>query len=184
MRKAQAIVVGFHYAKKQYSILRSKQEQAYALLLSVLTRWRTQFIIVKSLLRCKSALYLWVADPKAQMGKKKGENSIALYITDPGFWNALSSIEQIIQPIHEAQKMSESDKSTLAKVVPRWLKLESDLRTLSTVHKELIGNFIDNRGPFQTRAQKQTGDIHFAAMLLDPISLLKKPGQAQVDRAS
>jgi hypothetical protein len=58
MRKAQAIVVGFHHAKKQYSILRSKQEQAYALLLSVLTRWGTQFIMVKSLLRCKSALYL------------------------------------------------------------------------------------------------------------------------------
>jgi hypothetical protein len=80
--------------------------------------------------------------------------------------------------------MSESDKSTLAKVVPRWLKLELDLCTLRTVHKELIGNFMDNGGPFQTRAQKQTGDIHFAAMLLDPISLLKKPGQAQVDRAS
>ena len=80
--------------------------------------------------------------------------------------------------------MSESDKSTLAKVVPRWLKLELDLRALSTVHKELMGNFMDIKGPFQTRAQKQIGDIHFAAMLLDPISLLKKLGQAQVDRAS
>jgi hypothetical protein len=96
MKKAQAIVVGFYHAKKQYLILWSKQDQAYALLLSVLTQWGTQFIMVKSLLRCKSALYLWVADPKAQMGKKKGENSIALYITDPGFWTALSSIEQII----------------------------------------------------------------------------------------
>jgi hypothetical protein len=36
-----------------------------------------------------------------------------------------------------------------------------------------MGGFIDNNGPFQTCAQKQTGDIHFAA-----ISLLKKPGQA------
>ena len=77
--------------------------------------------------------------------------------------------------------MFESDKSTLAKVVPRWLKLELDLRALSTVYKELIGNFIDIGGPFQTRAQKQIGDIHFVAMLLDPISLLKKLGQAQID---
>jgi hypothetical protein len=184
MKKAYAIVTGFHQAKKQYAILRSKQEQTCALLLSVLTRWGTQFTMVKSLLKNKNALYLWVTDPKAQMGKKKGENSIAAYITDPGFWTTLSSIEQIIQPIHEAQKMSESDRSTLAKVVPRWQKLEQDLRALSTVHSELMGNFMDIRGPFQLRAQKQTGDLHFAAMLLDPISLLKKPGQDQIDRAS
>jgi hypothetical protein len=76
MSKAHAIVTGFHQAKKQYAILQSKQEQAYALLLSVLTRWGTQLTMVKSLLKNKSALYLWVADPKAQMGKK-GENTIA-----------------------------------------------------------------------------------------------------------
>ena len=63
-------------------------------------------------------------------------------------------------------------------------KLEQDLRTLSRVHQDLIGNFMDIQGPFQVRAQKQTGDLHFAAMLLDPISLLKKPGQAQMDRAN
>jgi hypothetical protein len=38
MSKANAIVTGFYQAKKQYAILQSKQEQAYALLLSVLTR--------------------------------------------------------------------------------------------------------------------------------------------------
>jgi hypothetical protein len=77
------------------------------------------------------------------MGKKKGENTIAADITNPRFWNTLSSIEQIIQPIHEAQKESECDRSTLAKVVPRWIKLEQDLRTLSRVHQDLIGNFMD-----------------------------------------
>jgi hypothetical protein len=184
LKKAHSIVTGFHFAKKQYSILQSKQEKPRAFLLSVLTRWGTQYSMVKSLLQNKSALYLWVADPKAQMGKKKGENIIAADITSPGFWNALSSIEQIILPIHEAQKESECDRSTLAKVVPRWLKLEQDLRVLDRVYKDLLGNFMDIQGPFQSRAQKQTGDLHFAAMLLDPISLLKKPGQVQMDRAS
>jgi hypothetical protein len=47
-----------------------------------------------------------------------------------------------------------------------------------------MGNFMDIQGPFQVRAQKQTGDLHFAAMLLDPISLLKKPGKVQMDRAN
>lgn len=109
------------------------------------------------------------------MGKKKGENTITADITSPGFQNTLLSIKQIIQPIYEAQKQSESDRSTLAKVVLRWLKLEQDLRVLSRVHKELIGNFMNIQGPFQIRAQKQIGDLYFAAMLLDPILLLKKP---------
>ena len=123
MKKAHLIVTGFHYAKKQYSILRSKQGQPCAFLLAILTRWGTQYSMVKSLLQNKSALYLWVADLKAQMGKKKGENTIAADITNPGFWNTLLSIEQIIQPIHEAQKESKCDRSTLAKVVPRWISL-------------------------------------------------------------
>jgi hypothetical protein len=64
----------------------------------------------------------------AQIGQKKGENILAAIITDHGFWADLSSIEYIIRPIHEAQKMSESDSSTTAKVVPRWLKLERELQ--------------------------------------------------------
>jgi hypothetical protein len=64
-------------------------------------------------------------------------------IINPGLWTALSSTKQIIQPIHEAQKQSEYNISTPVKVVPRWLKPEQDLRTLSRVHKELIGNFKD-----------------------------------------
>ena len=38
MRMAQAIVQAFYKAKKQYAILRSKQEKPQALLLSVITR--------------------------------------------------------------------------------------------------------------------------------------------------
>jgi hypothetical protein len=76
--------------------------------------------------------------------------------------------------------MSANNGSTLAKMVPRWQKLEQDLRTLSTIHEQLMGNFMDIRGSFQLRAQKQIGDLHFAAMLLDPM-LLKRPGKEQID---
>jgi len=90
MSKAHAIVTGFHQAKKQYAILQSKQEQAHALLLSVLTRWGTQLTMVKSLLKNKSALYLWVADPRHKMGRQ-GENTIACILQDSGFWTALTT---------------------------------------------------------------------------------------------
>ena len=119
MTIAQTIVTAFHRSKKQYTILRSKQEKPSALLLAVITRWGTQLMLVTSVLRCKSALFTWIGDPRAQIGGKKGENNLSSIITDHTFWTDLSSIEQIIQPIHEAQKMSESDRSTLSKVVPR-----------------------------------------------------------------
>ena len=182
MTMAQTIVYAFHRAKKQYAILRSKQEKPSALLLAVITRWGTQLMLVTSILQCKSALFAWVGDPKAQMGAKKGENSLSSIITDHTFWTDLSSIEQIIRPIHNAQKMSESDGSVLSKVVPRWLKLEVELRQLTNVYPTLMGEFMSPGGPFVKRAKKQIIDIHYTALLLDPISLLKRPGQLDVDR--
>jgi hypothetical protein len=179
---AQTIVHAFHKAKKQYSILRSKQEKPQALLLSVITRWGTQFMLIISVLRCKSALFAWLGDPRAQMGKK-GENKLSSIITDHSFWIDLSTIEQIVRPIHEAQKMSESDNSTLSKVVPRWQKLEAELLQLSIVHSSLIGGFVRPGGPFSIRLQKQTTELYFAALLLDPISLLKVPAQVEIDTA-
>jgi hypothetical protein len=139
-------------------------------------------MLITSLLKCKSALFAWLGDPQAQMGQKKGENILAAIITDHGFFADLSSIEHIIRPIHEAQKMSESDSSTIAKVVPRWLELERELQQLSCVYSSLIGSFMTPEGAFRARAQKQTTDLHYAAMLLDPISLLKAPGQGPTER--
>ena len=78
--------------------------------------------------------------------------------------------------------MSESDSSTIAKVVPRWLKLERELQQLSLVYSSIIGSFMTPEGAFRARAQKQTTDLHYAAMSLDPISLLKKPGQGPTER--
>jgi hypothetical protein len=78
-------VTGFYQAKKKYSILQSKQEQPSAFLLFVLTCWGTQYLMIKSLLQNKSALYLWVADSNAQIGKKKGEIIITANITSPSF---------------------------------------------------------------------------------------------------
>jgi len=179
---AQTIVRAFHKAKKQYAILRSKQEKPQALILSVITRWGTQFLLIVSVLRCRNALFAWLGDPRAQIGKK-GENRLNGIITNQSFWSDLAAIEQIIRPIHEAQKMSESNSSTLSKVVPRWQKLGAELGRLSSIYSSLVGGFLDIGGPFFARLGKQTTDLHFAAFLLDPISLLKPTNNVEVDRA-
>jgi len=180
--QAQAIVTAFHRSKKQYAILRSYQDKPQALLLSVITRWGTQFLLVLSVLRCKGALFSWLGDKRAKMGKKGSKvNILEEIIVDHTFWANLSSLEQILRPIHEAQKMSESDSSTLSKVIPRWMKLEAELQQLSRLFPLLLGGITQPGGVFRERTEKQITNIHYAAWLLDPISILKPPGQAQID---
>jgi hypothetical protein len=55
--KAQMIVSTFHRAPKQYAILRSKQEKPTAFVLSVITRWGSQYGLVLSVLKNKQALF-------------------------------------------------------------------------------------------------------------------------------
>jgi hypothetical protein len=73
------------------------------------------------------------------MGKKGSKvNILKKIIIDHTFWANLSSLEQILRPIHKAQKMSESNNSTLSKVVPWWMKLEAELQQLSKLFPSLI----------------------------------------------
>ena len=64
--------------------------------------------------------------------------------------------------------MSESDGSTLADVIPRWLGLCKKLAESTRMYPTLMGNFMSPTGKFQKRSMAQLGDVHFAAMLLMP----------------
>jgi hypothetical protein len=112
--KAQLIVSTFHHAKKQYAILRTKQKKPMAFVLSVITRWGSLYGLIRSVLKNKQALFAWVADSRAQVGKRKG-NTLKPTILDLEFWGKLSELANILEPIHKAQIMSESNKATLAK---------------------------------------------------------------------
>jgi hypothetical protein len=89
--KVQAIVSTFHRAKKQYAILRTKQAKPMAFVLSVIVRWGTQYGLVQSVLKNKQALFAWVVDERAQVGKKKGINTLRSTILDADFWKRFLS---------------------------------------------------------------------------------------------
>jgi hypothetical protein len=156
---AQKIVKTFRRAKKQYSLLREKQETPVAFVLSCMTRWGTQYGLTQSVLKNKQALFAWVADNRAQVGKKKPGNTLRSLILDQEFWKSLTELSEILKPIHEAQKMSESNDSTLAKVVPRWLRLEQDLKRLAQVYPYLKLVLVPG-GLFKERFNRQTSPIH------------------------
>jgi hypothetical protein len=57
--------------------------------------------------------------------------------------------------------MSESDKSTLSKVVLRWLRLKAELEQLGKVLLSLIGGITRPKGVFHERLLKQLLDVHY-----------------------
>jgi hypothetical protein len=128
--------------------------------------------LTQSVLKNKQALFAWVADERAQIGKKKLENTLRPLILDQDFWTKLNELADILKPIHEAQKMSESNNANLAKVVPRWLRLEQELKNLSQIYLYLKPILAPHR-IFNTRLNAQTGPIHWAAFVLDPTSSLR-----------
>jgi hypothetical protein len=81
----------------------------------------------------------------------------------------------IIQPIHEAQKMSESNHATLRKVLPRWQNLRKELLEMISLVPELkdfiISSDPDLLSPFDSRQNIQTLPIHIVAYFLDPQNL-------------
>jgi hypothetical protein len=58
-------------------------------------------------------------------------------IRDPIFWTNLENLAMIIKPIHEAQKISESNDATLGKVMPRWQNLWKELLEMVGLVPEL-----------------------------------------------
>lgn len=181
-KHCKAIAKGFRKAKKQYAILRTKQQETYkqfrALALCVITRWGSQWGMICSVLNNEEALRLWVADPRAEI--KNGR--VKQYILDPLFWDSLKKLALLIKPLHEAQKMSESNKATLGDVVPRWNDLKAKFQSLRPIIPQ-VSAIIDqphcsaspnsHDSVFDTRMKVQTLPIHAASYYLTPTNVAK-----------
>ena len=133
VKNAQAIVAGFAHSRLQLGIFREHQQSLYngkimALIISVITRWGTQYGLFKSLLRSKDALRAYAADSRASLMFNK--TNISYWLFDNSFWQTVSDLEEILRPIHEAQKSSESDGSHLGHVTKQWFDIKEELMRL------------------------------------------------------
>ena len=86
--------------------------------------------MIHSLLSTKSALQRYALDPRAKFVVKPDKNTtdtqadnlstgIIELILSCDFWQDVDIIYQILQPVHEVQKMSESCRSHLGHVLDR-----------------------------------------------------------------
>ena len=139
--------------------------------MSVITRWGTQYRLISSLLRSKDALRRYAEVHKA---KDLGHDAFE-YICDNTFWAELEILREILKPIDEKLKMSESSKSHLGHVMNRWNDIVDHLHRKATAIPELI-DFLEQsddditgtKGAFHRRYNRQVTTIHTVAYFLMP----------------
>lgn len=141
-KRAQHIVGYFHKAEKQLALLREEQVamyngKTYALTLSVITRWGTQYCLIHSLLRSKNALKRYgTRDDLDHEKSEEGKGNYARMmetIMDRNFWHDLEDMIEILKPLHDCQVMSESGDAHLGYVVKRWKTIEKFIYALYAI---------------------------------------------------
>ena len=173
VKQAQVIVAGFAHSKLQLGILREHQKSLHngktmALIISVVTRWGTQYGLFKSLLRSEDSLRAYAADSRTSLMFNR--SNISHWLFDNTFWQAISDLEEIFYLIHEAQKSSKSDTSHVGHITKRWLGIKEALLRL----RNRPGNLFPGLeqvcmpdGIWETLYNQQTSAIHTAAFYLD-----------------
>lgn len=170
IQKAQCIVKSFRHAPLQYGRLREFQVQYYrnpqSLVLSVITRWGTQYRLVTSLLKNKDAIKRYALEVEPLPTSERLKQIALDAIIDKDVWVGLEALRELLQPIDERLRMSESGKSHLGHVLHRWADILKHLKAESIEHDELA-SFVNN-GAFTDRYNRQVLPIHIVAYYLMP----------------
>jgi len=164
IHQARCLVSAFKKAPLQYARLRKLQSDCYgheqSLVLSVIMRWGTQYRLLQSILKNKDALKRYACDyeefPVSQRIKQPAIGTIRSTM----FWHELELLREVLQPIDECLKMSESGKSHLSHVLHHWMDLLKHLE----VKKREIGDLGFTR---------QVLLIHVVAYYLMPLTTLR-----------
>jgi hypothetical protein len=166
-QQAQSIANAFRNAPLQYARLRHHQQlkygKQYALILSVITRWGTQFRLVNSILRSKDALRAYALEPTRSSADLRA-NAITT-LKDPTFWSNLDQLKDVLEPLDNQVRMAESTNAHIGTVLKRWKTVEELLKT-QVNHLPELENFITTH--FHPRFKRQVLDIHWVAYYLLP----------------
>ncbi|KAE8549030.1 hypothetical protein EYB25_007545 [Talaromyces marneffei] len=166
-KKCQSRISHFNHSPLQLSILRAIQMEEYgeekSLLSAIITRWGSQYTMLQSIKRSEAALSKLARREDIDLGA-----TLKAVLEDDLFWIYLGRLIQIIKPLHEAIKMSESVKSDMSKVLQRWLNINRHLLACQPLQpfSEDIEAF--SRITFRQRLEKQLTDMHYIMYYLDP----------------
>src|SRR5438552_9387208 len=108
--------------------------------------------------------------------KSSGSGSIAIsafnaheFLVDSTFWSKLDALRALLKPIDDTIKASESNKSDLAKVLPRWAEIFAHFQRQNPLLQSALDDFLSPQGEkhtFQSRYRRQVKPIHIVAHFL------------------
>ena len=138
--------------------------------MAVITRWGTQYRLILSLINNKDALKRYAHEFGDLPATKRIKQSALVVIKDKDFWAALELMRELLQPLDEALRMSESTDSNLGHVLPRWMAIAEHLKTKTTDYPDELASFmaIDNETGFSHRYKRQIIPLHIVAYYLLP----------------
>ena len=173
LKQAQTVVKAFRKAPLQYARLRTLQMHFYkrhqSLILSVITRWGTQFRLIRSVINNKDALKRYAFDYGDLAASQRIKDPALVIIRSSNFWAGLESIRELLQHLDEALRMSESGKSHLGHVLSRWLGILDNLNAKKAEFPNELSTFLlPKDGTFGQRYQRQVKAIHVTAYYLLP----------------
>ena len=147
--------------------------RSYSFLTGALTRWGSHFKTLTSLIRSKAALDAYATEvfDQIQQGEIKGQERTFLEprirtILREDFWAELTTVRELLQPLDNAIRSSESDRSDISKVVLRWAEVEDEWRRLQFRRPQLPWDEI--WGVFAARKRRQVTKMNRLAFALDP----------------
>jgi hypothetical protein len=115
--------------------------------------------MLQSLQRAKLALKVYYTLLPVDAGKSIRKHQSLIH--NENWWESITNLLKILDPINEAIKMSESDKANLHYVIPRWKRLWKHLDQHQAISMEA----------FEKRFKRQTNDCHLMAYLLNPATV-------------
>lgn len=165
------LVTYFSSAPKELAYVRDAMRavsgKISALISTVKTRWGTQARSIKSVINNKVALQAYANNPAAAPTWKPK-------LLDEVNWQMLNCLYSTIYPIHEHQKMSESNRATLDKVYPRWMKINEHMQEKRLPQAGPFSSDIDEYckragiGGWSHRMGRQLRPLHLTAYVLNP----------------
>lgn len=120
------------------------------------------------MLRTKEALFRYALDPRTKFNTQSViESGVHEVISSLEFWSDIEALARILQPVHEAQKMSESQMAHLGHVIKRWDDILMEWqKLLSTGQYPQLHNVIED--VWASRHTKQHNELTWLAWALDP----------------
>ena len=174
--QAGSIVRAFLRSHKQLGILRDLMMKQYnehrSFCLSIITRWGTQYRLIKSLAKCKAVLREYFEFEMDPDDVPKSIIDCAKIIGDGMFWHSIQDCVPVFSTIDEELKKSESDIASICHTIGHW---NSIWRTIRTFRDRAPAVFHDKNGVdvfdtlWKQRTDRQLCDEHYLAWHLNPL---------------